>query len=150
MPGPFAVGDTIIGPIITQLTSYLNAQIPGGFSEIYQVQPDSKPLNNSAVILCSSFTNKEETNGIIDLTLHLAIVHYFRRGRYKDNLEAAYAMLPAYLSCLTAWPNQDINNLAREISVKDGLIRQDKYAGEPVVMLAIAFDVETQYFISAT
>lgn len=142
--GPFTPSDTLVGPIVHQLATYINTEITG-INKVYEQDPDGSPLDNTVTIPLVKFEVKECTFGKMEVTLKFSVIHWFRRGVLGTGITKCYSFLMPYLQVLTAWSQNDINNLARQITVTDGGVTQISYSSEPHVGLVINIDVCTEY-----
>lgn len=149
MPGPFTPADTLIGPIITALTNDIVAQIPA-VGAVYPRLPDRPPTDNSVIIPLLRAKIIDETNGKVTVRLFFAMRHLFRRAEIADTILRAYTFIMPWLNLLTAWANQNLNGLARQIDVSDLTVIQVSQSAQPMIALAINIEVLTEFNIILT
>jgi len=143
MPGPFAPSDSLVGPIVSNLTTFINAQIPTvGF--IYPTLPDRPPADDAVVLPLMKAAIVTETNGKLKISLSFALRHLFRRTNLADDIARAYTYIVPWLNVLGAWQNQTLSGLAMEVDSKDLVVTQVTMAGQVLVALAINLNVITE------
>lgn len=149
MPGPFSPSDNLIGPIVHQIALFVGAQIPS-IAHIYEDIPDVSPQDNSVIIPLLKAKIVDETSGKVKINLTFALSHIFRRTKMQDNVVRAYSYVMPWLQLLSAWPNQNLNGQAISVSSRELIVRQAAASGQPVVTLAVQFDVLTEFNASLT
>lgn len=146
MPGPYAPTDDLVGPIVHQIALLIQAQIPS-VAHVYEKFPDGPPQDNSVIIPLVSGKVVDETNGKLKLRFTFAVLHIFRRSKLPDNIGRAYTYVAPWLKLLSAWPNQNLGGLAREVDATNLMVTQRAEAAQAVVALSVNFDVVTEFNI---
>lgn len=149
MPGPFVPADDFIGPIVTALSNDVVAQIPA-VGPIYPYLPDRPPGDNTVIIPLLRAKIESDTNGKLKVRLHFAMRHLFRRAEMSDTIKRAYTFVRPWLLLLSAWANQNLNGLAIQVDVSDLTIIQVSQSAQPMIALAINFEVLTEFNIVLT
>lgn len=146
MPGPFSPQDNFIGPIIQALSNDVAAQIPA-VGPIYPRLPDRAPVDNSVIIPLLRAKIISDTNGKLKVRLFFAMRHLFRRTKFDDDVLRAYTFVQPWLLLLAAWANQNLNGLAIQVDVSDLTVVQVSQSAQPMIALAINFEVLTEFNI---
>src|SRR5678810_302436 len=92
--------DTLIGPIITELTSI--AQQITDIGTVYTDLPEAAPEDNSVMFACRHIDINSATSGKLDIHYNFAIIHSFRRTRLPNDLARCYAAMPAWAQVLSS------------------------------------------------
>ncbi len=138
--------DTLIGPIVHEISTIIQTQIPS-IAHIYEKLPDRQPLDNSVLIPLRKFTNLQESNGRQKVRLTFGVRHVFRKGKIEESLSAAYSYLMPWLLVLASWSTQNLNGKAITTTATDGGISQVLESGQLMIALVINVDVITEYLI---
>jgi len=149
MPGPFAPSDSLVGPIVSNLTTFINTQIPA-VGYIYPTLPDRPPADDAVVMPLLKITIVSETNGKLKLSLSFAMRHLFRRTNLQDDIARAYTFIVPWLNVLGAWQNQTLSGLAMEVDAKELTVMQVTMGGQVLVALGVNFNVVTEINIVLT
>lgn len=141
-PGSIVPTDTLVSPLITQLT--VVAQQIAGIGMCYPEVPDAPPEDNSVLFAPKAVrVNDDQTNAKLDLHLEIDLIHLFRRKRLQDNLFSIYAVLPAWLTVLTAWSNQTLGGLAQSVNVTQMEIAPYDHGQQRFLALVVTLDIRT-------
>lgn len=147
MPGPFTPADTMIGPIVHAIATIIQQQIPS-IAKVYEDLPDRAPIDNSVLLPLTNAKVKEETNGKMRVSFTIGARHVFKRKNMPDNVAQAYQYLMPWLQMLAAWPNQNLGlSYVRSVSATDARVTQLAESGQPMVALAVNFDVLAEFNI---
>lgn len=149
MPGPFSPNDSLVGPIVHQLATDIQTQIPS-ISYVYEKLPERTPGDNSVVIPLAKLKVVSDTNGKLKVRLYFAIQHLFLRSNIADNLARAYTYIQPWLYVLSAWGNQNLGGLAMEVDVSEVQVKQMSMAGQPLLALLMSVEVLTEFNIPLT
>lgn len=149
MPGPYTPQDTLVGPIISALASDVATQIPA-VGPIYPTLPDRPPGDNAVIIPLLRAKIISDTNGKLKVRLYFAMRHLFRRAEMSDTILRAYTFVQPWLLVLTAWSNQNLNGHAIQVDVSDLTVIQVSQSAQPMIALAINFEVLTEFNIAIT
>src|SRR5678810_1099825 len=102
--------DTLIGPIITQLTAI--AQQITDIGTVYAEMPEAAPEDNSVMFACRHIDVVSSTNRKLDLFFDFDIIHSFRRTRLQNDLSRCYAAMPAWTTVLSSPTNVRMGDLS--------------------------------------
>lgn len=146
MPGPYAPSDSLIGPIIQQLATTIQTQIPS-IEHVYTQVPDRAPSDNQVLLPIIKIKILGDTNGKLKLLLTVGARHVFRRRELDAGLTQAYTYIMPWLRLLSAWPNQTQGGLAIDTTPTDLAITRIIESGQVFIALAINFNILTEFNI---
>lgn len=157
MPGPWSPSDSVAGPIVAQIASMVAVQIPA-VGHVYEEIPDRPPGDNEVVIPLlkgehgqhGRFAGGGDTSGKIEITYTFSMRHVFRRREIDQSIKSAYTFIQPWLNFFHALPNQNLGGLSRAMNTTNMTIAQSERAGQPIVVLAIDFEVLTEFNASYT
>jgi hypothetical protein len=89
-------------------------------------------------------------SGIEQWELNYTAMHTFRRRGMQPTLQAAYQYVTPWMYLLAAWPNQKLGGLAEAVNATQLTILQRVESGQPMVVLAVNFNVITNFAIPLT
>lgn len=142
----YTPADDRIGPIIHEIATIIQAQIPS-IATVYERMPDRQPIDNSVVIPLSKARVKDNTNGKLQVNYTFGVKHLFKRKQMADNILQAYSYVTPWLMMLSSWTNSDLGGLSRDINISDLQVIQVTESGQVMIALAVTFDVCTEYNI---
>jgi hypothetical protein len=146
-PNTVAQTDTLVAPLIAALTTV--AQQISGLGAIYPTVPDAPPEDKSVVFAPRSVTvDDDETNAKLVLHVELDLLHLFVRARLQDNLASVLAALPAWLTVLTAWSNQELGGLAESVDLRRLAIAPYVHAQQNYLSLVATLDIRVVWNIN--
>lgn len=142
MPGPFAPTDDLVGPIANQIASLIGTQIPS-ITHVYTELPDRAPTDNSVMVAFARGKLMHDYSGKAQWEFTYTAMHVFRRRGMASTLQAAYQYVTPWINFLAAWPNQNLGGLTEEVNATQLTILQRVESGQPMVVLAVNFNVLT-------
>ncbi|GCE45182.1 hypothetical protein EI42_03156 [Thermosporothrix hazakensis] len=143
---PFLPGDALVGPIIRQIAAIIRQQV-AGVSIVYETPPDAPPEHNGVLLALSGFRIISDTNGKLLVSVRVGVRHMIRRASFDENIAEAYAYIMPYLQAFSAWRNQTLNGLARQVTPTHGGVTQLVASGQTFVCLIVNLDVLTEFNI---
>lgn len=133
-PGSVPQQDTLVAPIIAQLM-VVAGQI-AGVGNLYAEVPDAPPEPGAVLFAPLTVSPKDDaTNAKIVLEVNFEVLHLFRRARLQDTLAQISAAIPAWLTVLTAWPNQTLGGVAQNLNLTDMKILPYKHGNQDYLAL---------------
>jgi hypothetical protein len=139
--------DTLIGPIITQLTAI--AQQITDIGTIYAELPEAAPEDNSVMFACRHIDVNSATNGKLDLHFDFDIIHSFRRTRLQNDLARCYAAMPAWADVLSQRANVRMGSSATIEDLHGMDIEQIKWGNQTMIGVVSHIRVRYQFTITA-
>lgn len=136
--------DDIIGPIVTQLSTFLSTYIPG-LGRMYLQPPDGPPENNSVIFPMTQFSFRHDTNGKVYCDFVFSVRYMIRRSKFTDDIQTLYKAFSSFIYVLSSWPIQQLNGYAEEVTPLNGTITQFVFAGQPFLCLSITTKVCTEF-----
>lgn len=149
MSGPFAPTDDLVGPIANQIASLIGTQIPS-IAHVYTELPDRPPADNSVMLAFARGRLLHEYSGKAQWELTYTAMHVFVRRGMSATLQTAYQYVTPWINFLASWPNQRLGGLSEEVSATQLTILQRVESGQPMVVLAVNFNVTTVLNIPTT
>lgn len=146
MPGPYVPGDTLVGPLATQIATIIQNEIPS-IDYVYTKVPDRAPTNNQVIVPMIKAKVVDDTNAKLKVRFTFGVRHLFRRTEFADGITQAYSYIIPWLKMLSAWPNLTLGGLAIATYISDLAVTQIVESGQPYVALAVNFDVLTEFNI---
>lgn len=145
MPLTYAPNDTLISPVITQLTNIVTNQV-GGITTIYATPPAGPPDDSSLVVLFSRGSNDKDPSHLVTIgrlrqKLTFVLMQFFRFNDISNAFITAYSYIPSYIKAFGAWSNQNLQSTAVEVTVTDYGVAQHPYAGQPYLVLGMTIEV---------
>lgn len=146
MAGPYTPGDTLIGPIISQIAQTIRTQIPS-IEYVWEKTPDRAPSDNQVLLPLLKIKQIDDTNGKLKIILTIGARHLFRRQELDAGITRAYTYIMPWLRLLAAWPNATAGGLAIKITTTDLAITRIIESGQVYIAVATNFEVLTEFNI---
>lgn len=132
--------DTLVAPLIAALV--VVAQQIQGVGNCYPTVPDAAPEDGSVLFAPKSVqVDDDSTNAQLVLRIEIEVLHLWRRRRLQDNLALVLAALPAWLTVLTAWGNQQLGGLAQNVNLTRMQIMPYTHAQQDYLALVNTLDL---------
>lgn len=149
MAGPFAPNDSVIGPIVHELATIIQTQIPS-IGHVYEKLPDRPPTDNEVLLPMTKARIVDDTNGKLKVRFTIACQHLFRRTEMDVSITRAYTYVMPWLLMLSAWTNQTLGGLSIAVYMSEVGVSQVVNSGQAYVALVVNFDVLTEFNIPLT
>lgn len=138
--------DTLIGPIITELTTI--AQQITDIGTVYTDLPEAAPEDNSVMFACRHIDINSATSGKLDIHYNFDIIHSFRRTRLPNDLARCYAAMPAWAQVLSSPNNVRMGSSATLEDLTGMDIEQIKWGGQQMIGVISHIRVRREFIIT--
>jgi hypothetical protein len=147
-PGSVQPNDTLVTPIVQQLA--IVAQQIAGIGTCYTEPLDQAPEDNSVLFPLRGWKVLDDTSAKLKVELTFEVLHLFARTNLPDALARAYSFVPAWLTVLTAWGNNELGGLAITVSLLEqpATVKGFEWAKEPFIAISTLVTVLTEFSIN--
>jgi hypothetical protein len=149
MAGPYAPGDTLVGPIIHQIAQIIRTEIPS-IENVYEAVPDRAPSDNQVLLPLIKIKPLDDTNGKLKVLISIGARHVFRRRELDAGITQVYTYIMPWLRMLSAWNNDTLGGLSIKVTTTDLAVTRIIESGQVYIALAVNFDVLTEFNIDLT
>ncbi len=122
----------------------IKAQIPS-IGYVWTKLPDRPPADNTVLLPLINGKVMGGPEGKLEVLYTIRATHIFRRAEQYDTLTRAYMYIQPWLLMLSAWQNQTLGGLARDMTPTDVKVVQMNESGQPVIALTVDFNVLVEF-----